>query len=365
MAKRAAVKLNIPPVLFVKTQKIVEAIEAESGATFVSYWNSSSGSVCHNDVLGFYEVLQRLGPRPELVLFIKSDGGTGTASLRIVNLLRQYGRRLRAVLPLECASAATMIALGADEIQMGPLAYLTAVDTSISHDLSPTDVHNNLVAVSQDELLRVVDLWRRSDKASADKASADKGSADKASGADAGSKDAAEPAAAESNPYASLFPYVHPLVIGAVDRSSSLSVMLCTEILRFHMKDDERAAQISAHLNSAYPSHGYPILRQEAQRIGLEVRELEPRLNDMLLDLHELYSEMGQRALTDFDELNYHDNEILNIIECVGMQVYFQTDKDWHYRTEERRWVSLNDKSSWRKVEQVGGRTVRSIVHIR
>ena len=84
MAKRSrnTVKLNIPPVLFAKTQKIVEAIEAESGATFVSYWNSSSGSVCHNDVLGFYEVLQRIGSRPELVLFIKSDGGTGTASLR-------------------------------------------------------------------------------------------------------------------------------------------------------------------------------------------------------------------------------------------------------------------------------------------
>jgi hypothetical protein len=37
-----------------------------------------------------------------------------------------------------------MIALGADEIHMGPLAFLTAVDTSLRHELSPTDIDNEL-----------------------------------------------------------------------------------------------------------------------------------------------------------------------------------------------------------------------------
>ena len=64
--------------------------------------------------------------------------------------------------PLNCASAATMLALGADRIGMGPLSYLTAVDTSLEHDLSPVDHTNNLVAVSNDEVERVIRLWKES-----------------------------------------------------------------------------------------------------------------------------------------------------------------------------------------------------------
>jgi hypothetical protein len=74
---------------------------------------------------------------------------------------------------------------------------------------------------------------------------------------------------------------------------------------------------------------------------------------------------MGQRASTDFDERSSHDNSILNIIEGRGLQILFQNDKDWHYRAEERRWVTLNDKSSWRKVELVKGKSVVSTFHVR
>jgi ClpP class serine protease len=325
-----------PPILFTKTQKLVRKIADITSGTFLTYWNSPDGSVCQNDVQGLYEVLQRMGRQKDLYIFIKSNGGDPTAALRIVNLLRQYTDRLVALLPLECASAATMVALGANEIHMGPLAFLTAVDTSLTHDLSPADIHNRRVSVSQDELNRVINLWRQAED--------DKDS---------------------DNPYASLFAHVHPLVIGAVDRSSSLSVKLATEILCFHMENTKKAEAISKQLNSAYPAHSYPILEKEARRIGLKAMGLDPALNDMLLDLHELYSEMGQEAVTDFDSQNYHNNEIINIIETTGVQVYYQNDKDWHYRTEERRWGSMNDNSSWHKMEKVGRKTAHSVFHIR
>ena len=67
-----------------------------------------------------------------------------------------------------------------------------------------------------------------------------------------------------------------------------------------------------------------------------------------------MYSEMAQLAYTDYDELNYHDNEILRIIEGNNIQLYYQKDKDWHYRKEERRWISMNDDSSWRKNLKIG-----------
>jgi hypothetical protein len=324
-----------PPILFAQTQSLLRAIEERLDAPLVTYWNSPGGSICQNDVVGFYEVLRSVGHQKRIYLLLKSDGGNGQASLRIVHLLRQFTDNLIALVPLECASAGTMLALGADEIRMGPLAYLTAVDTSLRHDLSPIDPDNRRVSVSQDELARVVGLWR------------------------------AQADGHQTNPYQALFGHVHPLVIGAVDRASSLSIMLCKEILSYHLADQTKADQISRNLNSSYPSHDYPITIREAQRVGLNVVPLDRIINDLLIELNEAYSEMGQPAVTDFDEHNQHNNEILNILESADIQVYFQNDKDWHYRKEERRWTVLNDQSSWRKMERVGDEVRATIFHIR
>jgi len=328
-------KTRQPPVLFEKTQKVIAKIEVRLGERFIAYWNSPGGSICDNDVSGLFGLLRSIGPLDRLSLFIKSDGGSVQVSLRMVNLLRQFARQLTVLVPLECSSAATMLALGADKILMGPLAHLSAVDTSLTHDLSPIDRDNDRVRVSQDELHRVVRLWREQTKGSS------------------------------ANPYQALFQYVHPLVIGAVDRSSALSTKLCVEILSYHTKDMRKAKKIADTLNSGYPSHSYPITLREARRIGLHAEPLKDDVNQLLFELNEIYAEMGQRASTDFDERNSHDNSILNIIEGRGLQIFYQNDKDWHYRTEERRWVSLNDRSCWKKAEMVKGKEVVSVFHIR
>lgn len=323
-----------PPILFDKTQTIIKNIQSKIDGTFISYWNNPKGSVCQNDVIAFYELLERIGKIDRIYLFIKSSGGTGRASLRIVNLIRQYCNELIALIPLECASAATMITLGADEIRMGPMAYLTAVDTSLTHDLSPIDRDNDRVSVNLDELTRVIKLWRNEKNDN------------------------------DNNPYQALFSHVHPLVIGAVDRAESLSIMLCKELLSYHIDNQEKANEIAATLNSKYPSHSYPILLREAERIGLNVRKMEKEMNSLLLDLNSLYSEMGQRATTDFNEYSAHGNEILNILETNNLQVYYQEDKDWFYRNKERRWITMNDNSSWRKIVSINSKTKESILHI-
>jgi hypothetical protein len=338
MAKtRRRVRLKAPPLLFEKTQAALARIQRRVDGTVLTYWTSTSGSVCDNDVMALHEVLQATGPRPHLTLFVKSDGGSGMASLRMVHLLRRYARRLTVLAPLNCASAATMLALGADSIAMGPLSYLTAVDTSLEHDLSPLDHTNNLVAVSNDEVDRVIRLWRET------------------VGRDRGGV----------NPYQELYKYLHPLVIGALDRASSLSLMLCREILGYHMKDARKADRISRRLNSSYPAHQYPITSREARRIGLRIRDLPPGTDSLLQDLNLVYSEMGQRAITDYDEENHHDNEITNILEGKGLQVLYQVEKDWHYRKEERRWVPMNDVSAWYRCQQKNGRVVKTKFHIR
>lgn len=325
-----------PPLLFAQTQQILYEVETLAQMKMMCYWSSHRGSICDNDVVALYKMFERIGPSDKVGLFIKSGGGDVEAALRIVHLIREYARQVIAFIPLECASAATMISLGADEIHMGPLAHLTAIDSSLRHDLSPLDERDNRrVSVSQDELSRLVRLWESSAKDH------------------------------HGNPYSEIFRYIHPLVIGAIDRSSSLSIKVCSTILSYHMSDQAECQRISEYLNSEYPSHSYPITAREALRLGLKVKPLDKKMNNLLLDLNQVYSEMAQKSLTDYDEWNYHDNEILNIIEAGSVQIYYQNDKDWNYIKEERRWQSLNDESSWRKIEQTDQGQQQSILHIR
>ena len=184
-----------PPVLFSETQQVLKEVEAKLGGTLITYYNSNAGSVCGNDASAMYEILK--GKKIEnAFLFIKSDGGSGIAALRIISTLRNYCKNITALIPANCASAATMMALGANEIVMGPLAYLTAVDTSLKHAMSPIDNGNERVSVSMDELNRVIKLWKMHEKDN------------------------------DENPYKSLYNYIHPLVFGAVDRASSLSLKI-------------------------------------------------------------------------------------------------------------------------------------------
>ena len=117
------------------------------------------------------------------------------------------------------------------------------------------------------------------------------------------------------------------------------------------MVDEEKEAWISRKVNSDYPSHNYPILKKEATDIGLNVKRINKELNDLLIELNNLYSNMAKQVLTDHDENNYHDNEIKNIIEAEGIQIYYQEDKDWFYRNEEKRYSPMNDNSSWYKIK--------------
>jgi hypothetical protein len=334
--RRPRVRIKTPPLLFDATQSTLTRIQRRVEGMFLSYWTSTSGSVCDNDVMALHDILSVAGPQPRVVLFVKSDGGSGMAALRMVHLLRRYARRLTVIAPLNCASAATMLALGADTIAMGPLSYLTAVDTSLEHDLSPLDHTNNLVAVSHDEVERVIRLWTASSRG-----------------------------ASAVNPYQELYKYLHPLVVGALDRASSLSLMLCREILGYHLRDKKKADRISRRLNSSYPAHQYPITSREARSLGLRVEDIDPTLDELLQELNLLYSEMGQRAITDYDEENHHDNEITNILEGRGLQVLYQVEKDWHYRKEERRWVPMNDVSAWYRCRKKNGRVVKTKFHIR
>lgn len=72
-------------------------------------WVSGNSRIIMDDVVAFYEILKNKERHKKLYLFIKSGGGK--ASLRIIKLLREYYEEIVALVPLDCALAATMLAL--------------------------------------------------------------------------------------------------------------------------------------------------------------------------------------------------------------------------------------------------------------
>jgi hypothetical protein len=82
--------------------------------------------------------------------------------------------------------------------------------------------------------------------------------------------------------------HVHPLVLGALERSATLSRRITSEILRLHMKDAGRIEKIVSELNEGYPSHFYPISFIEAQKLGLPVVRASSALEKKLWELEML-----------------------------------------------------------------------------
>jgi ClpP class serine protease len=60
--------------------------------------------------------------KPAIDLFLHSNGGDGTMPWRLVTLIREYTDRFGVLVPYRAFSAATLAALGADEVVMHPMA---------------------------------------------------------------------------------------------------------------------------------------------------------------------------------------------------------------------------------------------------
>jgi hypothetical protein len=79
------------------------------------------------DVQGFMEAVSNVEER-DLDLFLHSPGGSAEAAESIVEYLRARFDHIRVIVPIAAMSAATMVALAADEIVMGEHSQLGPID---------------------------------------------------------------------------------------------------------------------------------------------------------------------------------------------------------------------------------------------
>jgi membrane-bound ClpP family serine protease len=127
--------------------------KAAGGARVAVYYSRTHRAISRNDVIPFASMLQRMGSVASLDLVVVSPGGDGTAAETMLDLCRKHCTGpLRVAVPSYAKSAATLMALGADEIIMGETSELGPIDAQIEimQDNAPQQV-------SADHFLRARD----------------------------------------------------------------------------------------------------------------------------------------------------------------------------------------------------------------
>jgi hypothetical protein len=101
------------------------------GSAWLSYdENVSALSVEGNDVHAMMECCYGVKQR-KLDLIIHSPGGSAQSAEQVIEYLRTQFDEIRAIIPLQAKSAATMMALGCDEIVMANHSELGPIDPQI------------------------------------------------------------------------------------------------------------------------------------------------------------------------------------------------------------------------------------------
>jgi DNA-binding NarL/FixJ family response regulator len=105
-------------------QELIRAYEQATGAKFVA----ALDYIDIDFVLNLEEhLINEKGDR-ELHLMLRSPGGDGEQAIRAIRVLQSRCSRLVLVIPDMAKSAATLLALGADEIRLGPASDLGPID---------------------------------------------------------------------------------------------------------------------------------------------------------------------------------------------------------------------------------------------
>ena len=122
-------------------QALFTKIEALTGRKLISYAAILTGApgtdINAVDLPCLADLVKTLGPTEPLDLLINSFGGSPDVAEKIVELCRGNARSFRVIVPNFAKSAATLVALGADEIVMSDTSQLGPIDPQFVHLVRP------------------------------------------------------------------------------------------------------------------------------------------------------------------------------------------------------------------------------------
>lgn len=269
---------------------LIKQLENERGSKIILYvtadrQNFGTGMSSSDTIPLFFEHLQSIKKVEKIDLFLYTRGGHTLAPNRIVHLLREFCQKLAVLVPFRAHSAGTSLALGADEIVMGPLGELGPVDPSVANVFNPLvddrDPKKGYIPISVEDVSAYMTLIKN--------------------------KGLSDPNVF-STALKALTDRVHPLSLGNVHRQYLLIRTLSKRLLELHMKDEgekERIEKIVEILSEKLYYHGYEISRHEAKEIiGLNVVCPPENIEKLMWELYIQYKDallLGEEF--DFDSL--------------------------------------------------------------
>jgi len=256
---------------------LIQALRAQRGGNFLLTYITSTRpgmetQMAMDSIRKIYGHLQKITtPKEEtkIDLFIHSNGGDGVVPWKLVTLIREYCTEFNVLVAHRAFSAATLTAIGANNIYMHPMGMLGPTDPKVANDFNPLDAKGAKMGISVEDVISYISLVKE------DVGIHHEDELIKAFELLAGSD------------------RVHPLALGNVKRFYSQSRMMAKKLLQLHMdrtSEEHKIKDIADNLNSKLYFHGHPINRIEArEQLGLPVRETTPALEKAMWDLYESY----------------------------------------------------------------------------
>ncbi|MEA2574227.1 MAG: hypothetical protein QOH93_1525, partial [Chloroflexia bacterium] len=225
------------------------AIERARNSAVIAYVLHDSAMLADDALPQIYDKLQALGRRDRIDLLLHARGGVAEAAWRLLNLLRDYCDYLGVIVGTQVHGPASLLALGADEIVMGPMSELGSVELPRKHPLLPRDDHGQSIPATWSEVARLLDP--RGTEESGDK---------KANRGTAAIPD-------------SVYSYIHPLALASMQQADRLNRDLTRKALEMHAPIDDslQIDRIVDLFNGGFHSPLYTPNRDELRELGLSV----------------------------------------------------------------------------------------------
>ncbi len=259
-------------------KSLIQQIERIRGSRVITYLtNDRQGAVNARIAMDIIPIiskqLRNIRKANNIDLLIYSTGGDTMVPWRLVSMIREYCDKFSVLVPYKAHSAATMIALGADEIVMSDLSELSPIDPSAANIFNPQDPNNpqNRIPISVEDVMAYFDLAKNKFGIKND-----------------------DDLAKIFNKFVESNPQIHPLALGNINRTHNLIRVLARRLLKSHklpMKDDEIEKIVDYFTEKLY-SHQYFIGRKEAKEdLGLKtVVYADEFLSKTMTELFEEYA---------------------------------------------------------------------------
>jgi len=252
-------------------QELYRAIEDQRERPLLTYVTSSrpqaSGNMAQDAIPQFTKQLSALNEPDQdgVDLLVVSSGGDPTVAWRVISLLRECFGHVSILVPDAAYSAATLLALGADEILMHPFSNLGPVDPQITYIDHEDGEQPRQRGFAAEDLRHFISFVEE----------------------DVGLSDQEQMQKA----FDYLCKEVGATQIGFAKRSTHLSISMGEKLLQQHMEDEKEAAAIAEALSRSFYHHGYPLGRTEAEEIGLPVTEPGDEMKSLMREVWKDFEE--------------------------------------------------------------------------